>query len=296
MEEGGIVGMKSTGWLKNTRECALEAMAYSQLAKFVDISIHSVSSKQLNGVSEEPSSPAPVWQLWTQGERSVPSIVRKSMLSVDNFFPEGSVKRLDLDSVSNYLDVPGHVFDKLKSSVISQAQFSDIVRCGLLAEHGGTWLDSTVFLTGNPMKLLRKDSSFFAFGGTPAIMGGSPYIKYSSWFLWAKSGSRTFSVLYDALCRYWKSEKKLRHYYQFHFMLTYLSEVDLYAIDEQAEAEYVSNVPPHYLQFALADKFDQHRMNYFTSATSVHKLSHYGEFMETSTPPVGTFYEKLFKS
>lgn len=280
--------------LKMAKKSFAELLAYKKVSRFVDLAKKSPTNLNLQP-NIEPLTENNVWQLWLQGFDSLPPIVRACVNSVDRHLEAENLHRLGLADVNDHLDLPGFIFDMLSSNQISSAQFSDIVRAGLLAQHGGTWIDTTVWLSEDPKTALGPKSDFFAFSGTPKVLGGSNFIRYSSWFLSAASGSPTFSLLYNSLIEYWRKNHKLSHYYQFHFMLAYISEIDSQSIDEQKELQFISNVPPHYLQFSLDDEFSQEQMDYFKSVSPIHKLSHYG-FSDLDSGHSSTFLQHILKT
>jgi hypothetical protein len=49
-------------------------------------------------------------------------------------------------TIPNYCNIPGYIWDKYFSRKIPVQTFSDILRMSLLFEHGGLWLDSTIFV------------------------------------------------------------------------------------------------------------------------------------------------------
>ena len=104
------------------------------------------------------------------------------------------------------------------------ANYSDAIRVGLLARHGGVWLDATIFTTENTIgKYLDSDLFVFNYNG-PRI---------ASWFMSAKQGSYQARLLYAAMLDYWSRNKKLKNYFLFHDFF----EV-LYHLDDRFKAEF----------------------------------------------------------
>lgn len=75
------------------------------------------------------------------------------------------VIELDERNLFEYVKLPNQIINMWKQKRITNANFSDLCRIALLADYGGLWIDSTVFLTGKINKeILQSDiflSSFF---------------------------------------------------------------------------------------------------------------------------------------
>ena len=59
----------------------------------------------------------------------------------------GDVALVTKENVHDYVDIPAASYQKVESGKLTWANFSDIVRTTLLAQHGGLWLDATVWIT-----------------------------------------------------------------------------------------------------------------------------------------------------
>lgn len=86
-----------------------------------------------------------IWVFWGQGEDQMPVLVRacyKQLISLN-----GDVVLVTKENVHDYVDIPAAIYQKVESGKLTWANFSDIVRTTLLAQHGGLWLDATVWIT-----------------------------------------------------------------------------------------------------------------------------------------------------
>ena len=88
-------------------------------------------------------------------------------------------------NLNDYVVIPEYIINKVKSGIISFTHFSDIVRLSLLAEHGGLWIDSTVYVHNiideeifskryfsakapfNPKYISRCEYTLFLLGAAP---------------------------------------------------------------------------------------------------------------------------------
>ena len=106
-----------------------------------------------------------VWICWLQGEESAPDIVKKCIASVRKNCKDFEVIVLTENNISEYVTLPSFVTEKYKKGVISKTHYSDVVRMNLIAQQGGLWVDSTIFMS----KPLSKDyfkTDFFSLRNT----------------------------------------------------------------------------------------------------------------------------------
>ena len=84
---------------------------------------------------------SPIFMMWYQGINKAPRIVKICFQSVLEKREKHPLILLDKYNLGKYLKLSGYIFHKFKKRKISYQQFSDIVRTGLLARHGGYWID-----------------------------------------------------------------------------------------------------------------------------------------------------------
>lgn len=92
-----------------------------------------------------------IWQYWGQGVNNganIPEVVRICFDSVDKYKEDYEVVRLSDETISEYIDLPPFVYEKLKyNDAFTRTFFSDLLRVALLTTYGGVWLDATILLT-----------------------------------------------------------------------------------------------------------------------------------------------------
>ncbi len=89
--------------------------------------------------------PAPIWVFWWQGMEHAPELVQFCLKSVKNNCGDHPVIVISQDNYQNYVTLPDHILQKREAGKISLTHFSDIIRMNLLSDHGGLWLDATIF-------------------------------------------------------------------------------------------------------------------------------------------------------
>ncbi|RZK24042.1 MAG: hypothetical protein EOO43_07825 [Flavobacterium sp.] len=232
-----------------------------------------------------------IWQLWYQGFDNAPQLVKRCIESVNEFSNGQEAILLNEKNIEHYVSIPGYVYDKKKSGKISNAGFSDLLRACLLAEHGGTWCDSTIFLT-NKLSSPMKDSSLFCFSTTPRDFRGLENIFASSWFIQAQPNHVIMQITRDLLLEYWKIEDKNRHYYVFHLFFSLAITMNEACKKEWDKVPFYSNVPPQVLQMELFKDYEEVRYKQIKEMSSIHKLTFYGG-KEFDTYKKGTFYDVI---
>lgn len=86
-----------------------------------------------------------IWVFWGQGEEEMPVLINacyKQLTSLND-----NVILVIKQNLHKYVDIPLEIYRKVESGNLTWAHFSDIIRTTLLAQHGGLWLDATVWIT-----------------------------------------------------------------------------------------------------------------------------------------------------
>lgn len=110
--------------------------------------------------SEQISETSTIWFLWWQGVREMPDIVRLSLQTIERHKGEHKLVVITKDNYKDFVSIPENIIQKLNSKKITITLFSDILRCNLLADHGGIWMDATLIMTGSFDKTIYS-SRFF---------------------------------------------------------------------------------------------------------------------------------------
>ena len=230
-----------------------------------------------------------IWQFWWQGKDNCPLIVKKCMESVAKFYPN-KVIVIDKDNFSDYVDIPKYILDKVENGTIGLAHFSDILRLYLLTKYGGTWIDTTVYLTEKiPQEIIS--SKFFMFKSVTWAL--SPYIPTqkmldvfekispcldidacSNWFIHSKPDNLILNIVKNFLKEYWKKEKYAINYFLFHYILTFVLINHKGCADIFNSMPNVNNRNPHLLSEMLQGEFDNDLFEEIKTYSSIHKLTY----------------------
>lgn len=208
-----------------------------------------------------------IWWCWLQGLENAPDICKACLESVRKYFPDYKIHIITEKNLSEYVTIPSYVMEKYKKGLISPAHFSDILRTMLLVSYGGLWTDSTLYFTGRDESILEEPLFLFSDWNTCRRQ----VCLIANWFISARKGDPILHTTLDLLLEYWKTHDASIDYYFYNLMFNLAAER---YIEEWSKVPTLSHLPPIYLMYELADKYDTKRFNQIKKATDFHKLTY----------------------
>ena len=198
---------------------------------------------------------------------------------------------IDEKNFTDYVTLPEYIVKKYRKGIIPPALFSDLLRLELLIHHGGTWIDSTVFATGNMkdekevfgkfwQEIQKSDLFLYRYIKNGRVHG------ISNWFIHAKADNPLLIELRDMLYAYWRDYNCTVEYYIFHVFFGVLAK---------RHPEMMRNMPManSYKAIILAhnlDKpFDEEWWKKLTANVPFHKLN----YRKVPVIKDGTYYEHI---
>jgi hypothetical protein len=217
-------------------------------------------------------SPETIWQFWNNSDgRTTPEIVKASIESVSKFKGDFEHQILNDSTIENYSDLPGYVFDRLKTGQMCYAHFADLLRLNLLKNHGGIWIDATAYMT-NFIHGYIINSDFFVF--LTSDLSRYPYVLVQNCFIRSKKGGFLCKAWYETCIKYWKTETEAFDYFQHHLMFKALVLKNSTAKNLFAEMPHIPEDETHQLiGNNLLKKFDAkewekiRKMSFFQKTT-----------------------------
>lgn len=100
-------------------------------------------NKELN--EEKAQKNKTFWIFWWQEQ--VPEMIAKNIQLLKQN-TDADVVFINKTNIADYLEIPQIIYDKIDSGDLSLALFSDVLLTGLLYQHGGIWVDSTIMALG----------------------------------------------------------------------------------------------------------------------------------------------------
>jgi hypothetical protein len=219
-------------------------------------------------ISLDDAIPPQIWVCWWDGIGMMPPIVRVCYNSLLKYADRYNVTLITKDNFFEYIEIPNHVLEKVKSGSITITHFSDIIRMSLLEKHGGLWLDSTVLVTGN---LHHEKNNFFTI---KKKLGGDdvPRRRWTGNCIGGVKNTPLFQFVRGFLCEYWKKHDELIDY----FLIDYSILVGYNSIPQIKKIidKMPFNSQQYYImQDNLACGYTPELFAFLTKNTTLHKLT-----------------------
>lgn len=209
----------------------------------------------------------PIWVYWKQGLDQAPAIVKSCIDSIRQNADTKVILITD-DNVEQYVKFPSYIMEKLEKGTMSTAAFSDLLRFSLLEHYGGTWIDSTVYLTDKLPGYITKSDLFayqdsFGLIRNPALM--------SVWLLHSIPHNEVIRETRNIAFEYWKNQNYVVEYLLPYIILTIVLEQhpDAFANIPYANSDYTHLMLEH-----INEAYDEKLTNHILNLSNVHKLSY----------------------
>ena len=245
-----------------------------------------------NNISEKNSNfRNRIWMCWWQGLEHAPDLVRICIESIQRNTKEHEVTILTEKNYKDYVHIPEWAEEKFKAGIISRTHYSDLLRFSLLAEHGGIWLDASMFCVESnldayfdlPIWSIKRPDYLHASVASGNFATYSMGCNYENRWI--------FASVRDFLLYYWKENDMLIDY----LLLDYLIVLAQSTNNRIAVAfsAIIPNNPNCDELFKVVNKpFDRTEWERIKKDTYLFKLSWKQEVSQTENGR-DTFYAKL---
>lgn len=233
-----------------------------------------------------------IWIMWWQGEHNMPDIIRICYNSVLRNSEGCEVILITEDNYKKYALLPEYILQKFNSGIIPVAQFSDIIRFSLLAQHGGLWLDATTLVTNYNLSQLKN--RFFTHRFKTKSQSTPTMGRWSITILSGPPKNIFFDLMEKLLCEYWKKEDSLLKYFltDYFILLLYTDMPAIKnAIDlvEWSQSNYI-------LRDFINTPFVKERWDILIENVHFHTLSRKVEYKTTIANGKETYYGYLLRT
>lgn len=212
-----------------------------------------------------------IWVCWLQGIEQAPELVKVCYNKLKKSSKGYKVVLITSKNFKDYVNIPEFIISKWKKGIISNTHFSDILRIELLAQNGGIWIDSTVFVTMDKVPKYLEENPLFVFKEVNLNRIDEPLISASNWFMKANSNHPIILLTRDLLIEYWSKTDILIDYFVFHLFFTMARKK--YS-NLWNDIPVYNNINPHILQFELLSEYKTDRFEYYKKVSDFHKLSY----------------------
>ncbi|GBL04850.1 capsular polysaccharide synthesis protein [Glaciecola sp. KUL10] len=229
--------------------------------------------------------PNKVWVCWWTGEHTLPPICKLCIASMNKQFGSANVTLITKENVGKYVDIDSNILKRLETNSITIQTFSDLLRAKLLYQHGGFWLDATIFVTEKPSADENQD--FFSIKRA----GASQYVSNKNWTAFALGSSSknpVFKFLSDMFEQHFAQNSTLLDYFLVDYLIAIAYE-NIEVAAEQIDSLPINSLDCYQLLSNLNQPFDSEKYNNICHFDSLHKLNW------KSNPPknIQSTYHKL---
>ena len=178
---------------------------------------------------------------------------------------------LDYNSIKDYVELPDRYYRLLEDKKMKIAHFSDVLRVYLLEKYGGTWIDSTIYLTDKiPDEIMNSNFCILQKDILSDLSGNNN----SCFFIHNKEYSAHIAMMKNILDKYWAENDFVINYFMFEHISTMSSQIKGELKDEWDNMPRYSAEITGELQKHLFDDFQSQNWEEFKKKTSIHKLSY----------------------
>ncbi len=236
------------------------------LKKYVDFGINCKINKNKNRKDEKI-----IWQYWHQGTKEASKIIKKCLLSVKEQMKGYKQIVLDYNSIKDYVELPDRYYRLLEDKKMKIAHFSDVLRVYLLEKYGGTWIDSTIYLTDKiPDEIMNSNFCILQKDILSDLSGNNN----SCFFIHNKEYSAHIAMMKNILDKYWAENDFVINYFMFEHISTMLSQIKGELKDEWDNMPRYSAEITGELQKHLFDEFKIDEFEKIKKLTPIHKLTY----------------------
>lgn len=245
---------------------------------------------------EHKPGKVPVWCCWWQGVENMPELVRMCNDRLRSFLPEeAELRMVTAENYRQYVELPPWVLEKFEAGKMSITALSDILRAALLAEHGGFWIDSTVFISHYlPKEFLREDYYSQRMYDPVKWKHEACKGRWCGFLMGGKPGNVIFCLLRDAFYAWWKEYDSVIDYVILdYFLLTGYKNVP--AIREQVDNLPDNNPDVFEMYKVLHLPYTPELYEKLTATTNLHKLTYKIDLTKQTPEGAQTLYAYLLR-
>lgn len=146
-----------------------------------------------------------IFVFWYQGiDVNVPDVVRICINSIKQNANGREVVIVTKDNMKKWANIPEYIYRQVETGAITITHLSDILRICLLYQHGGYWIDATVFLT-EPIDNAKFNPYFGSIKIHDKHTGTISKYRWTTFFLHSVKGCITMKTFRDVLFEYFKA-------------------------------------------------------------------------------------------
>lgn len=233
-----------------------------------------------------------IWICWWQGEEKAPPLVKACIESVRKNSKDHMVQIVTEKNFRTFAEIPPVIIAKWRKGLIGHANFADILRCALLSEHGGIWLDATMYMCSSfPDELYGRCFCSYKRAEAGEAVKYVACGRWGSYYLAAGEKNPLMMFARDMQYVYWMNNDKAIDYGLIDYCID-LACREIPLCREALNACPADNPDMHHLYPIINDAFSAELYEQMCKGTYLFKLSYKKTFL-TCVGGVDTFYQKL---
>lgn len=247
--------------------------------------------KDKEDISDNISRESNIWVFWWQGEEDLPDIVKGCINNLLDKRGSHNVVVITKYNYNKYISIPKYILEKVENGVITITHFSDIIRMMLLAEYGGIWLDSTIFLKNE----IPEEVYNFKFYSNKLNNGSDEFVsecKWSAFFLCSAPQNLLVCFVRDIFLEYWKNYEELITYLFIDYVIL-IGYIYIKSINNYIECIPENNINLYELINNINNKYTKEKYECITKDTWLFKLSWKHKFICYTENNEVTFYKMI---
>jgi Capsular polysaccharide synthesis protein. len=215
-------------------------------------------------------SQIPIFVCWLQGESNAPDIVKRCVKSIRKHAKSHPVYLVNAENYSQYITLPDNISRAWQNKQISNAHFADVLRCALLCEHGGCWIDATIWMSGD----IHDEVFEYPFYSCRFNDDGRYVTRniWSNFFIAAQKHSITAHFVRDMLYEYMAHQKRFVDYFLMDYIIRWGYD-NIAEIRDELNAIPMNNESVHELVKCVGEPMSSLDVQKVLGQSYVHKLS-----------------------
>lgn len=230
--------------------------------------------------SEQIGPTSNIWILWWQGYENAPDIVKACIASIRKNAGGHPVVLLDQRNYTQYITLPDHVIDNYEKGNMRVQHLADFIRTSLLYEHGGIWMDATMYML-HPFDEIVENCAFYTIHGWwhPDAQINALFTPWSDFFLACGKGNHLIGWVNKLLSEYWKQEETHWDYLLLN-MVIYVIYRNVESARRMIDDVPASNINVLGLHYSLNENKDRLKQLQ-GDGTYLYKLTHHEDFLDS---------------